>query len=112
VWLTAYRYPLETKGRREKQNDESDVHLFAAALKKSSYLLHFIFNFIFIFYRNKGSSKTRTHFFPRKNPSGLITKNAAFFSSVFFFLTLGCFVRFFFHRVFGRFVTRGVQKRD
>jgi hypothetical protein len=29
----------------------------------------------------------------------------------FFFPSLGCFVRFFFNRVFGRFVTRGVQKR-
>jgi hypothetical protein len=45
----------------------------------------------------------------RKNPSGLITKNAAFFYSVFFF-TLGCFARFFFNRVFWAFRNKGSSK--
>jgi hypothetical protein len=44
-----------------------------------------------------------------KVPSGLITKNVAFFPFLFF--SLGCFSRGIF-RVFGRFVTKGVQKRD
>jgi hypothetical protein len=51
------------------------------------------------------------NFFFQKNPSGLITKNAAFFSSVFFF-NPRLFCSIFFYRVFGRFATRGVQKRD
>jgi hypothetical protein len=50
--------------------------------------------------------------FFEKQSSGLITKNAGFFPSVFFSFSLGCFARFDFYRVFGRFVTRGVQKRD
>jgi hypothetical protein len=44
-------------------------------------------------------------------PLELITKNVAFFRPFFFFFSLGCMVRFF-YCVFGRFVTRGVQKRD
>jgi hypothetical protein len=40
-----WRAGLKPKGGREKQKDESDVHLLQR-LKKSSYLLHFIFIFI------------------------------------------------------------------
>jgi hypothetical protein len=106
------------KGGREKKNDESDVHL-PQRKKKSSHLLYFYFYFYFYFFdffkgvfwafRNKGSSKTREQK-PRKSPSRLITKNVAFFPP-FFFLLPRLFCSIFFDRVFGRFVTRGVQKR-
>jgi hypothetical protein len=112
------------KGGREKKNDESDVHLGIWHLpqrqKKSSYLLYFIFIFIFIFYRfffkgvfwafrNKGSSKTRK----KKHEKSISAhhKKCCFFFLRFFFPSLGFFVRFFFYRVFGRSMTRGVQKR-
>jgi hypothetical protein len=44
-------------------------------------------------------------------PSGLITKDMAFFSSFFFLSPLVVWFDFV-YRVLGRFVTRGVQKRD
>jgi hypothetical protein len=101
------------KGGRENKVDESDVHL-PQPPKKSSYLLRFVFIFIFIFsidffYRvfgrfvTRGVQKHEKTF--HKIPSGLITKNVAFFSPSVVLLD-------FFNRVFGRFVTRGVQKRD
>jgi hypothetical protein len=99
------------------------TYIYRGAKKKvvTSYLLYFIFIFIFIFidfffkgvfgaFRNKGSSKTRKIFFPKKS-IWAHHKKCGFFPLRFFF-TPGCFVRFFFYRVFGRFVTRGVQKRD
>jgi hypothetical protein len=79
------------------------------------------FIFIFIFYRFflkaflgrfvTGEFKNTIFFFPEKIHLGSSQKMRLFFPP-FFFLHLGCFVRFFFNRVFGRFVTRGVQKRD
>jgi hypothetical protein len=62
--------------------------------------------------RNKRSSKTETTtktFFKKVHlGSGLITKNLVFY----FPSVVLRFARFFLNRVFGRFVTRGVQKRD
>jgi hypothetical protein len=97
--------PAAYKGRREKKNDESDVHL-PQRQKKSSYLLYFIFIFIFIFYRfflkalfgrfvTRGVQKHEKNFFPKK-PIWAHHKKCGFFSLRFFFFTLGCFVRFFF----------------
>jgi hypothetical protein len=59
--------------------------------------------------RNKESLKTCI-FFSEKT-SGLITKTVVFFSSVFFSPSL-VLLDFVFVRVFGRFVTMGVQTRD
>jgi hypothetical protein len=82
----------------------------------------FLFLFLFLFpigffnaffgrFVTRGVQKHEKDSFSKKCPSGLITENVAFFSSVFF--PPPSVVWFdFFHRVFGRFVTRGVQKRD
>jgi hypothetical protein len=90
------------KGRREKRNDESDVHCTCAAAPKTkqSLALFFypLFYRVFWAFRNKGGSKTRKNF-PPKIPSGLITKNAALPPPSVVLLD-------FFYRVFGRFVTR------
>jgi hypothetical protein len=75
------------------------------------YFLSIFFKGVFWAFRNKGSSKTRKNFSPKKS-IWAHHKKCGFFFLRFFFFTLGCFVRFFFNRVFGRFVTRGVQKRD
>jgi hypothetical protein len=84
------------------------TYICRSAKKKSSYLLYFIFIFIFIFYRfvfkaffgrfvtRKVKNTEKKNF--RKSPSGLITKNAAFFSSVFFFLPRLCCTIFFLSR--------------
>jgi hypothetical protein len=86
-------------------------------LKKSSHSLFFffiVFDFLFkaFFGRfvTRGVQKHEKN--NPKNPSGLITKNAAFFLPFFFSPSLGRFRSIFFYRVFGRFAARGVQKRD
>jgi hypothetical protein len=121
------------RGAAEKKRtkDGSDVHctlatlLTAAALKKTTatatYSVLFCFYFYFFWsicfnalfgrFVTRGVQKHEKALFFRKSPSGLITKNVAFFSSVSPPPSLGCLVRFF-YRVFGRFATRGVQKRD
>jgi hypothetical protein len=61
----------------------------------------------------QGSSKTRkTKLFKKKNIWAHRKKCGGFFVISFLFFSLGCLVRFFFNRVFGRFVTGVVQKRD
>jgi hypothetical protein len=101
-----------------KKNDESGVHL-PQLQNKSSYLLYFIFISFFIidfFYRvfgrfvTRGVQKRDKNFF-QKNSSGLITKNAAFVPLVVFFSPSVVLLDFFI-AFLGRFVTRGVQKRD
>jgi hypothetical protein len=93
------------KGGRENKNDESDVHL-PQPQKQSRYLLHFNFIFFHRFvYRVFGrfvKRRVQKHdiFFRKIRPSGLITKNVAFFSPSVILLD-------FFYRVCGRFVTRG-----
>jgi hypothetical protein len=87
--------------------------------QKSSYLLIFIFivfiDFLSRFraFRKKGVSKTQQKLFFTKAhlASGLITKNMFFFPLC-FFLSPSVVLLDFLNRVFGRFVTRGVQKRD
>jgi hypothetical protein len=103
------------RGAVEKKKRKRKRRTFAAAPKKSSYLLHFIFMlFFYLFFwafRNKGSSKTRKNFFSEKIHLGSSQKMRFFFPP-FFFPLLRLFCSIFFNRVFGRFVTRGVQKRD
>jgi hypothetical protein len=111
------------KGRREKKSDESDVHL-PQPPKQSSYLLHFIlFYFCFYFFTcfflialfgvsYRGEFKKTKRFFLFKKKKHLdSSQKMLFFSLRFLFFFLGCFARFF-YCVFGRFATRGVQKRD
>jgi hypothetical protein len=89
----------------------------SAKKKVVTYFILFLFLFLFLIdfkgvfwaFRNKGSSKTRKTFL--KKSISAHPKKCGFFFLRFFFFSLGCFVRFFFNRVFGRFVTRGVQKR-
>jgi hypothetical protein len=114
--LASARRPA--KGGRKKNNDESNVHLPQLQKKVVTYFILFLFlsSNVFIAFLGvlkQGEFKNATKVFFQKNPSGLIdiTNNAAFFPSVFFPPFLGCFARFF-YRVFGRFVTTGVQKRD
>jgi hypothetical protein len=98
--------------------------------KKSSYLLYFYFYFYFVyvailsirFYRVFGRFVPKRQNFFSKKSIWLITKNAPFFRPFFFpfsgtptFTTTSdppVVLLDFFYRVFGRFVTRGVQKRD
>jgi hypothetical protein len=65
---------------------------------------------------SRGAAKkkmTKVTYICRSAKKKVVTyKKCGFFFLRVFFFTLGCFVRFFFNRVFGRFVTRGVQKRD
>jgi hypothetical protein len=102
--------------RRPRQRPLSKNWARGAALKsKQKVVTHFVFLIeffkgVFWAFRNKGSSKTRKYFFFEKVHLGSSQKMRYFFPP-FFFFSLGCFVRFFFYRVFGRFVTRGVQKR-
>jgi hypothetical protein len=95
------------QGAPRKKKDKSDVHLLQR-LKKSSYLLFFIIYYLFL-YRFLLTRFLGKLF--RKKPSGLITKNLEVFPSVFFFPPSVVWFDYF-NRVFGRFVTRGVQKRD
>jgi hypothetical protein len=105
-----------TKGGRkaQKQNGESDVHL-PQRKKKVSTATFFsppiFFKALFGRFVARGVQKHERKK-KRKSPSGLITKNAGFFSSVFCFFLPRLFCSIFFYRVFGRFVARGVQKRD
>jgi hypothetical protein len=70
------------------------------------------FGGVFWAFRNKGNSKTRKKK-SEKIYLGSSQKMRVFFpSGFFFFLSFGCFVRFLFIAFFGRFVTRGAQKRD
>jgi hypothetical protein len=96
-----------------KKNLTKVTYICRSAKKKvGTYFILFYFYFcrfftgVFWAFRNKGSSKTREKLFFEKVHlgSGLPSQKMRFF-----FLR---FVRFFFNRVFGRFVTRGVQKRD
>jgi hypothetical protein len=77
------------------------TYICRTAKKKlvTSFYFYFYFYFLSIFYKaffgrfvtrevQKHGGKQN-----RKNPSGLITKNVAFFSAVFFF-TFGCLSRF------------------
>jgi hypothetical protein len=109
----------ELKGGHGNKNDESDVHL-PQRQNKSRHLLYFVF--IFIFYRfflrrffgrfvTRGVQKQGKNLFSKKN-IWAHHKKCGFFFLLFFCFSFGCFVRFFFNRVFGRFVTRGVQKRE
>jgi hypothetical protein len=95
-----------TKGRRKKITKPTCICLsprnkVGPSLKKKPP----IFYRVFLAFRNKGSLKTRQNFFQKVN-LGSSQKVCVFFSSVFF--SLGCFPRFF-YRVFGRFITGGVQ---
>jgi hypothetical protein len=99
--------------------DKSDVYLPQPQNKIVAYFILFYFCFcflidfsnrVFLAFRNKGSSKTR-YFPPQNNPSGLINKKRGF-SPLRFFFPPSVVLLDFYHRVFGRFVTKGVQKRD
>jgi hypothetical protein len=86
----------------------------SAKTKVVTYLFLFIdffFKGVFRVFRNKRSSKTRNKKVSKKS-IWAHHKKCGFISLRFFSPSLGCFVRFFFNRVFKRFVTRGVQKRD
>jgi hypothetical protein len=97
------------------------TYICRAANKKSSYLLNFIFIFIclsifflgaFWAFRNKGVQKhEKTN---SKKSIWAHHKKCGFFFLRFFFFPRRprLFCSIFFYRVFGRFVTRGVQKRD
>jgi hypothetical protein len=95
---------MVAKGGRKKQNDESDVHL-PQPRKKSSYLLYLFLFFIGffnrLFYRVFGRFVTRrvqkhdNNFFSKKSISAHYKKCGFFLRRVIFFLTLGCFARYF-----------------
>jgi hypothetical protein len=111
---------LVARGAVEKKMTKV-TYICRSAKKKGRYLLYFVFIFIFIFYRfflkaffgrfvTRGVQKHG-----KKNPKKSIWahhKKCGFFSSVFFFFNPRLFCSIFFYRVFGRSVTRGVQKRD
>jgi hypothetical protein len=100
-----------TKGGREKQNDESDVHL-PRHQKKSSYLLHFFYQFVYRVFLGvlcQGEFKNAKTKVSKKNPSGLITKNAAFFPPFFFFILPRLFGSIFLSR-FWAFRNKGSSK--
>jgi hypothetical protein len=89
--------------------DESDVHLPQPQKKNSCLLLFFFFPWLILSrfgaFCNKGIPKTR------KKGTWAHHKKCGFYFLQFIFCSLGCFARFVFNRVFGRFViTRGVQK--
>jgi hypothetical protein len=84
----------DPRGAAKKKMTKVTYICRSAKKKVVTYFILFLFLFLFLSiflkgvfgaFRNKGSSKTRKKKF-RKSPSGLITKNAAFFFSVFFFL--------------------------
>jgi hypothetical protein len=83
-----------TRGGVKKKMTKATYICRSAKKKVVTYFILFLFLFLFFIdffkgvfwaFRNKVSSKTRKKLFFRKSPSRLITKNAAFFSSVFFF---------------------------
>jgi hypothetical protein len=118
-----FRHKVPRAGARgaEKKKMTKATYICRGAKKKVVTSL-FYFYFYFIFYRffkgvfwafrNKGSSKTRKK--NRKNPSRLRSsqKMRHFFIRFCLFFPSPVVLFDFFHRVFGRFVTRGVQKRD
>jgi hypothetical protein len=133
LWLAAWdaeppiRYEAAAEGAgahweaggESSARDATYFRMLAAtsSASRATYFVLFLFLFLFFIdffkdvfwaFRNKGSSKTRKKHF-RKIPSGLITKNTVFFSPFFFSPSVVLFD--FFYHVFGRFVTRGVQKR-
>jgi hypothetical protein len=77
-------------------------------------LFHGFFERVFWAFRNNGSSKTRKTKIEKVHlGSSQKMWVVVFFVRFFlFFFSLGCLVRFVLYRVFGRFVTRGGQKRD
>ena len=90
----------------------------SAKKKVATYFILFLFLFLFLSiflkgvfgaFRNKGSSKTRKKLFSKKSISAH-HKKCGFFPLRFFFPPSVVLFDFF-YRVFGRFVTRGVQKR-
>jgi hypothetical protein len=105
----------EKQGGGVKKNDESDVHLLRR-YKQSSYLLYFIFILLSIFFNalfwrfvtrgvQKHGKKKHEKIHLGSSP------NVFFFSSVPRPPPPRLFGSIFFNRVFGRFVTRGFQKR-
>jgi hypothetical protein len=101
------------KGRREKKRTKVTYIRCSAKKKQSLTLFYFyfyfyfssiLFNAFFWAFHNKGSSKTRKNFFSKKIHLGSSQKNVAFLPRL--------FGSIFVYRVFGRFVTRGVQKCD
>jgi hypothetical protein len=78
-----------------KKNDESDVHLPQPQKQVGTYLFcrFFLVAFLGVSWQGEFKNTTKASF-PKKAP-GLITKNVAFFPSVFFPLPRGCFARFF-----------------
>jgi hypothetical protein len=80
------------QGGREKKMTKATYICRSAKKKVVTYFILFLFLFLSIFLRavfgrfvTRGVQKHEKLFF-RKSPSRLITKNAVFFSSVFFFL--------------------------
>jgi hypothetical protein len=103
------------KGRREKKVTKVTYICRSPERKAVTCFILFLFLFLSNFlsrffgrFVTRGVQKHDKNFF-RKNPSGLITKHAAFFYSIF---VPWLFCSIFFIAFLGRFVTRGVQKRD
>jgi hypothetical protein len=96
-----YYYVLHQGSRGAAKKKMTKVTYICRSAKKKvvTYFILFLFLFLFLFlsicfkalfgrFVTRGVQKHGKKNF-RTSPSGLITKNAAFFSSSFFFLTLG-----------------------
>jgi hypothetical protein len=132
----AFFYFFSRRPLGVNKNDESDVYLpqpqnktnrQIAPKQESSYLLtsfyFYFYFFIDFFYRvfmsfvtrgGGGGVKKRYNFFSQKPIWAHHSSHKMWFFFLCFFppLPLKLFCSIFFTRVFGRFVTRGVQKRD
>jgi hypothetical protein len=116
---------VRPKGRREKTKDKGQrtevTYIRCSAKQKAAtYFILFLFLFflsifcdaLFGRFVKRGVKKTRETNF-EKIHLGSSQKMWLFFVRFFFFFFLPrLFGSIFFNRVFGRFVTRGVQKRD
>jgi hypothetical protein len=110
--------PKPRGGGRGKKMTKVTCICCSCSEKKSTYLLYFVLFFLFIvflarFFGRFVTRRVQKHGgkIKKKHLGSLQQIWLLFRPFFFFFSSLGCLVRFF-YRVFGRFVTREVQKRD
>jgi hypothetical protein len=105
------------RGAVKKKMTKATYMCRSAKKKVVTYFILFLFLFLFLFFIDffgrfvtRGVQKDEKNFFFEKVHLGSSQKMRLFFLR-FFFFSLGLFCSIFFYRVFGRLVTRGVQKR-